>query len=155
MASTALKILLTTGVLCAAFAGLLWTTMQEGAQFYLEVEEVLAEPAEWEGKPLQVHGYAANVMRRPDSLDWRFEITDSVENRTMTMNAVYSGIVPDTFDNHAEVVATGRLVGDTFHIDADGIMAKCPSKYEEQPSVGASAAGAGYVSGTGNGGAED
>jgi len=80
-----------------------------------------------------------------------FEITDSVENRTMTMNAVYSGIVPDTFDNHAEVVATGRLVGDTFHIDPDGIMAKCPSKYEEQPSVGEAAGG--YVSGTGTAGA--
>ncbi len=151
MPSTAVKVLLTTGVLCAAFAGLLWTTMQEGTQFYLEVEEVLAEPAEWEGKPLQVHGYAANVMRRPDSLDWRFEITDSVENRTMMMNAVYSGIVPDTFDNHAEVVATGRLVGDTFHIDPDGIMAKCPSKYEEQPSVGAAADAAGYVPATGDG----
>ncbi len=129
--------------------------MQEGTQFYLEVEEVLAQPADWEGKALQVHGYAANVMRRPDSLDWRFEITDSVENRTMTIDAVYSGLVPDTFDNHAEVVATGQLVGDTFHINPDGIMAKCPSKYEEQPSVGASAGVAGYVSGTGNAGAEN
>lgn len=153
MLSTAVKVLLTTGVLCAAFAGLLWTTMQEGTQFYLEVEEVLAEPADWEGKPLQVHGYAANVMRRPDSLDWRFEITDSVENRTMMMDAVYTGIVPDTFDNHAEVVATGRLVGGTFHVDPDGIMAKCPSKYEERPSVGDSAGASGYVSGTGNAGA--
>ena len=150
MPGTALKIVLTTCVLCAAFAGLLWTTMQEGAQYYLEVEEVLVQPAEWDGKPLQVHGYAANVMRKPDSLDWRFEITDSVENRTRTMTAVYNGIVPDTFDNHAEVVATGRLVGDTFHVDPDGIMAKCPSKYEEQPSVGAAA---GYVSGAGNAGA--
>ena len=153
MPSTALKVLLTTGVLCTAFVGLLWTTMQEGTQYYLEVEEVVVEPAEWEGKPLQVHGYAANVMRRPDSLDWRFEITDSVENRTRTMKAVYSGLVPDTFDNHAEVVATGRLVGDTFHIGPDGIMAKCPSKYEERPSVGASAGAAGYESATRNAGA--
>ena len=41
------------------------------------------------------------------------------------------------------MVATGRLDGDTFHIDADGIMAKCPSKYEERPAVAG-----GYVSGT-------
>jgi len=135
MPDKALKILLTTGVLCTAFAGLLWTTMQEGTQYYLEVEEVLADPAAWDGKPLQVHGYAANVMRRPKSLDYRFEIADSVENRSHVMRAVYTGIVPDTFDNHAEVVATGRLDGDTLYVDEGGIMAKCPSKYEERPTV--------------------
>ena len=52
--------------------------------------------------------------------------------------------MPDTFDNHAEVVATGRLDGDTLYIDADGIMAKCPSKYEERPTVAGD-----YVSGAG------
>ena len=135
MPDKAVKIVLTTGILCAAFVGLLWTTMQEGTQYYLEVEEVMADPASWDGKPLQVHGYAANVMRRPKTLDYRFEIADSVEGRTHVLNAVYEGIVPDTFDNHAEVVATGRLDGDTFHIDEDGIKAKCPSKYEERPAV--------------------
>ena len=107
MPDKAVKIVLTTGILCAAFVGLLWTTMQEGTQYYLEVEEVMADPASWDGKPLQVHGYAANVMRRPKTLDYRFEIADSVEGRTHVLNAVYTGIVPDTFDNHAEVVATG------------------------------------------------
>ena len=43
------------------------------------------------------------------------------------------------------VVATGRLDGDTLYIDADGIMAKCPSKYEERPAVAGD-----YVSGTGS-----
>ena len=83
--------------------------MQDGTQYYLEVEEVMADPVSWDGKPLQVHGYAANVMRRPKSLDYRFEIAESVGGRTHVLNAVYTGIVPDTFDNHAEVVATGRL----------------------------------------------
>jgi cytochrome c-type biogenesis protein CcmE len=145
MPDKALKILLTTGILCAAFVGLLWTTMQDGTQYYLEVEEVVADPATWDDKPLQVHGYAANVMRRPKSLDYRFEITESVGGRTHVLNAVYNGIVPDTFDNHAEVVATGRLDGDTLYIDADGIMAKCPSKYEEKPAVAGD-----YVSGAGS-----
>ena len=148
MPSKSLKILLTTVVLFAAFSALLWTSMQDSMHYFKEVAEVAAAPAEWEGKPLKLHGYAANVLRHSKSLDWRFEITDSVENPTYVMNAVYSGIVPDSFNNHADVVATGRLVGDTFHIDPDGIMAKCPSKYEEKPVVGTSGAG-GYVSATG------
>lgn len=148
MPNKALKILLTAGALSVAFVGLVWTTMQDGTQFYVEVEEVMADPVDWDGKALQVHGYAANVRRHPKSLDWRFEIRDSVENSAHMITAVYNGVVPDTFDNHAEVVATGRLDGDTFHVDADGIMAKCPSKYEEQPSVGAATGSGAYVSGT-------
>ena len=154
MPSKALKIGLTTVVLTAAVGGLLWTTMSEGAQYYMHVDEVMVEPEAWVGKRLQVHGYAANVLRHPKSLDYRFEITDSVGSSLHVVNAVYSGIVPDTFDNHAEVVATGRLVGDTFHIIPDGIMAKCPSKYEEQPSVGGEVAG-GYVSVTQSDGASN
>ena len=145
MPSKAVKIVLTTVALFGAFLFLMWTTMQEGTQYFLEVEEVTADAAAWDGEELRVHGYAANVLRRPKSLDYRFEITDSVGGSLHVVNAVYSGIVPDTFDNHAEVVATGRLVGDTLHIVPDGIMAKCPSKYEEKPSVGEEAAG-GYVS---------
>ena len=110
MHSKGLKVVLTTVMLTVAFVGVLWTTMQEGTQYYMEVEEVVADPAEWNGKALQVHGYAANVMRHPKSLDYRFEITDSVDNSTHAVTAVYSGIVPDTFDNHAEVVATGYLL---------------------------------------------
>jgi cytochrome c-type biogenesis protein CcmE len=42
----------------------------------------------------------------------------------------YTGVVPDTFKNGAEVVVKGRLGPDGFQVDPDGIMAKCPSKYE-------------------------
>ena len=154
MPNKAVKIVLTTVALFGAFLFLMWTTMQEGTQYFLEVEEVTADAAAWDGEALKVHGYAANVLRHPKSLDYRFEITDSVGSSLHVVNAVYSGIVPDTFDNHAEVVATGRLVGDTFHIIPDGIMAKCPSKYEEQPSVGRDVAG-GYVSVTQSDGASN
>ena len=47
MPNKAFKILLTTGVLCATFVVLLWTTMQEGTRYYLEVEEVMADPEAW------------------------------------------------------------------------------------------------------------
>ena len=33
------------------------TTLGESMQYYKYVDEVMAEPREWEGKKLQVHGY--------------------------------------------------------------------------------------------------
>jgi len=38
--------------------------------------------------------------------------------------------VPDTFKDEAEVVLRGRLTPEGFHTDPNGVVAKCPSKYE-------------------------
>jgi cytochrome c-type biogenesis protein CcmE len=46
------------------------------------------------------------------------------------MTVTYSGIVPDTFKGEAEVVLHGKLSGEGFHTDPNGVIAKCPSKYE-------------------------
>lgn len=138
MQGKALKIGLTATVLAAAFTGLVWTTMADGAAYYQHVDEVMVEPGAWYGKRLQMHGYAADIRVRPRSMDYRFEI----RNNGYAVDATYTGIVPDTFKNDSEVVVTGRLEGDTFVVEPDGIMAKCPSKYEAKPGVG-KAAGAG------------
>jgi len=51
------------------------------------------------------------------------------------VDASYTGIVPDTFQNEAEVVLYGRLGPDGFHTDPNGVIAKCPSKYEAAKSA--------------------
>ena len=74
MPSQGLKILLTTAVLVTAFVGLMWTTMQDGTQYYKHVDEVMVDPDQWVGKRLQVHGYASNISWKPSTLDYRFDI---------------------------------------------------------------------------------
>jgi len=41
-----------------------------------------------------------------------------------------------TIKNEAEVVLKGRLTPGGFHTDPNGVMAKCPSKYEPAKKVG-------------------
>ena len=143
MLSQGLKILLTTGVLITAFVGLMWTTMQDGTQYYKHVDEVMVDPDQWVGKRLQVHGFASEISWKPSSLDYRF----AIENNGYVVHAEYTGIVPDTFQDESEVVVSGRLEGDVLIVEPGGIMAKCPSKYEAKPAIdasaGAAAAGAG------------
>jgi cytochrome c-type biogenesis protein CcmE len=45
--------------------------------------------------------------------------------------------VPDTFKGEAEVVLRGKLTTSGFHTDPNGVVAKCPSKYEAQAAAGA------------------
>jgi cytochrome c-type biogenesis protein CcmE len=129
-----IKIGVTAVVLAAAFGGLMWATLQDGTEYYKHVDEVMPSRAEWEGKRLQLHGFVVpgSILVNPDTLEYRFQ----VENNGHIVNASYKGVVPDTFKNDgAEVVLKGRLAPDGFHTDPNGIMAKCPSKYEEQRRI--------------------
>jgi cytochrome c-type biogenesis protein CcmE len=130
-----IKIGLSTSVLVAAFAALLWSTLRDGAEYYKHVDEVMTAPQTWEGKRLQLHGYVVphTWTQKPGSLDYRFQ----VQNKGSVVLATYTGVLPDTFKDEAEVVLKGRLSNDGFHVDPNGVMAKCPSKYEPKKSVSA------------------
>jgi cytochrome c-type biogenesis protein CcmE len=130
-----IKIGATATVLAVAFVALLWSSLREGTEYYKHVDEVMSNRQAWEGKRLQLHGYVYDVRRRPDSFDYRFK----VRNNGSVVDATYTGIVPDTFKDDAEVVLKGRLDGQGFHTEPNGVMAKCPSKYE--PSKKTASAG--------------
>ena len=127
-----IKIGATTIVLLLAFTGLLYSTLREGTEYYKHVDEVVGNQQAWEGKRLQLHGHVVtnSIMRKRDSLEYRFK----VQNNGKVMDAMYTGVVPDTFKDspgsEAEVVLKGRLSADGFHTEPNGVMAKCPSKYE-------------------------
>jgi cytochrome c-type biogenesis protein CcmE len=126
MKHKAVKVGLTSLVLAMAFGGLLFSTLGEATEYYKHVDEVMAEPGAWYGKKLQLHGFAKAVSRKPNSLEWRFQ----VESNGQVVTATYKGVVPDTFKNDAEVVLKGTLSPEGFSVAPNGVMAKCPSKYE-------------------------
>lgn len=126
-----LQIALTILVLVLALTGLLFATLREETQYYKRVDEVMTNPAAWHGKRLQLHGYASGIERKRNSLEYRF----TVQNNGSVVQARYKGVVPDTFKEGSEVVLKGKLGPDGFDVERDGVVGKCPSKYE--PSKGA------------------
>jgi len=128
MRTKALKIALTCVVLAAALGGLMYTTLAEGTEYYIHVDEVMQDPEAWKGKRLQLHGFVADLRQRPNTLDYKF----NVQFNGKVMTATYTGIVPDTFKNESEVVLKGKLQGEGFAVEPNGVMAKCPSKYNPQ-----------------------
>ncbi|HEY2432439.1 MAG TPA: cytochrome c maturation protein CcmE [Vicinamibacterales bacterium] len=125
MSSKALKIAATCVVLLAALGGLMYTTLADGTEYYMHVDEVMTNPVKWEGKRLQLHGYVNDLRQRPNTLDYRFQ----VQNNGKVITASYSGVVPDTFKNGSEVVLKGQLHGEGFQVEPNGVLAKCPSRY--------------------------
>jgi cytochrome c-type biogenesis protein CcmE len=127
------KIGLSVVVLGAAFGGLFYSSLAEGTSYYKHVEEVMTSPEEWHGKRLKLHGFVAkdSIRRKRESLDYRFV----VHSKGHRVEASYTGIVPDTFKDDAEVVLSGRLGPHGFEVEPNGVMAKCPSKYDASPNA--------------------
>jgi len=132
-----MKVGITALVMVFAFAGVLWSTLREGTEFYKHVDEVMASPQDWQGKRLQLHGFvvANSILVKPDTLEYKFK----VQSNGKVIDASYKGVVPDTFKDvpgeEAEVVLKGQLTTAGFHVDPNGVMAKCPSKYEASKKV--------------------
>jgi len=124
------RVVLTGVVLATAFGVLLYSSLGESLQYYKYVDEVMAEPAAWHGKNMQVHGTVVpdSIGRKDNTLEWRFDL----QRNGKVLRAYYTGIVPDTFKADSEVVLTGTLDDNGFH--AREMTAKCPSKYDAAPA---------------------
>ena len=71
----------------------------------------------------------------PDSVDWNtreLHLTFAIEDETGVMPISYYGPQPDMLVDAVEAVVIGKYdpAGDVF--EAEELMMKCPSKYEEQ-----------------------
>ena len=130
-----IKVLASIVIVLSALVGLLWSSLREGTEYFLHIDEVMTNPRAWEGKQLQVHGYVVpgSRLRNPDTLEWKFKVQNNPSRSGQPghmVDAYYKGIVPDTFNDEAEVVLKGRLTVNGFQTDPNGVIAKCPSKYE-------------------------
>ena len=116
-------------IVVAAIGYLSFMGLSSAATYYYEVNEVLAQAGSLQGENVRVHGKAGagSVVSEAQNTLLKFTLEDYEKEGSLPV--VYSGVVPDTFKEDAEVVVEGRLeAGGVFR--AHTLLAKCPSKYE-------------------------
>jgi cytochrome c-type biogenesis protein CcmE len=129
------KIVLSVVAVTSAVGFLLSRSVKEGAEYYKHVDEVMAAPDTLRSKRLQVHGNVVkdSIEQAKGTLQYRFKIESRAPRAPAVIAANYTGLVPDTFKSGAEVVAKGTIGPDNvLQVVPDGIMAKCPSKYNAE-----------------------
>lgn len=144
-------------ILLTAFAvllggGFLVYSAVANTRHYMMVDDLLAEDlGQWDHKAMQVHGVvqAGSVVERP--VGQERDYTFVLQKNGKRIRVFFRGLAPDTFNDTAEVVATGRLVPSAevaeraaamhvsladakYVVDSRELSAKCPSKYEGAPS---------------------
>jgi cytochrome c-type biogenesis protein CcmE len=118
----------------SALAGFVLTGLGEGALYSKPVDEILANPGKYAGRPVRAEGNLVHgsIEHRETPCEWRFVIAKA--GKAMPVRYPQC-IVPDTFRD-----VPGMDVGVTVEgqVQADGsflattVLAKCPSKYEMQ-----------------------
>jgi cytochrome c-type biogenesis protein CcmE len=108
-------------------------TREAPTAYYRHVDEVIAAGPALRAKRLQVHGQVScgSLFKRVGTLDCRFALQSSAPRPPATINARYTGVLPDMFREGREVVVLGSLADDgVIDVVPDGVMARCPSKYD-------------------------
>jgi len=140
----AIKIVITVVGVVGAIALLLTASISKGAEYYKFVDEVTTNVDSFRGKRLQVHGTVVDgsIEQAKGSLLYRFKIQSRPGRPPAMITATYEGLVPDTFKSGAEVIVKGTLTADNqVAVVPDGIMAKCPSKYNADEQAAQKQAG--------------
>jgi cytochrome c-type biogenesis protein CcmE len=123
-------VLIGTGI-AAVMAFMLWVGTRDsngGFAYYVNVHEYLQNGAPHGHFRINGKVLAGSIDRKADGQRVLFTLAD-VKDASVTLPVDYTGIIPDTFVDGADVVVEGRrLPNGTF--EATTLLAKCPSKYE-------------------------
>ena len=127
----------------AALSYLVYAGTRNNLVYYYEVGEVQAAAASTDGR-IRVSGdvVEGSIVKDEKARRIRFAIRatkangEPVDASTQSIPVVYAGTVPDIFREGIQVVVEGKMGSDgTF--EAETLLAKCPSKYQEAGQLSA------------------
>ena len=136
---TSLKIAASVLLIAGSLTYLLSSSMTEEMEFFHPADVVIVKGDELRGQKMRMGGHVVkgSVAQKPGTLDYQFEVKPIAgmlkhpEAAEKTVVVRYTGVVPDTFKDDAEVIVSGTLGNDDVFAARD-LIAKCPSKYEAQ-----------------------
>ena len=135
-------------LVAAALSYLVYAGTKDNLVYYYEVDEVQAAAATTDGR-IRVSGdvVEGSIVKDEDARVIRFAIRATTAGApgatpradptsAESIPVVYGGTVPDIFREGIQVVVEGKMGPDgTF--EAETLLAKCPSKYQEAGQLSA------------------
>jgi cytochrome c-type biogenesis protein CcmE len=140
-------------LIIAAIAYLIISSTRASAQYFLTVDELIAKGSSVSDRDLRISGAVIgdSIQYDPQTLTLTFEVAhvpgDNKEieaqgglaevlhaavsdpNRAR-LKVTYNGVKPDLLRNEAQAIMTGKIGSDGV-FQAEELLLKCPTKYEE------------------------
>lgn len=125
------RLLVATAVIVVVFIVGVVVLMQKQGAYYRQVSQVIT--GQYNGKNVQVGGKVLDGSIKRDAEGIHFTMQD-LTGKQDTVNVVYDGQMPNTFEAGVDVVVTGKYASNGALITADQLQTKCPSKYQASAS---------------------
>jgi cytochrome c-type biogenesis protein CcmE len=140
MSRKRVQILLSIVLLGGSLTYLLSSTFSEAVEYYHPAAEVIAAPDAVKGQKIKIGGTVVkgSIFQKKGTLEYQFDVqpvpeeaarVQHMETLGKSVTVRYTGVVPDTFKDDAQVVVSGTL-GEDHVFKGTDLTAKCPSKYE-------------------------
>lgn len=142
-------------LIIAAVIYLVITNTSAGAQYFFTIEELKTRGDSVIGQNVRISGAVIgdSISYDPETLTLRFTVAnvpgdnDEIEaqgglaavlheavidpNRAR-LEVIYYGVQPDLLRDEAQAIMTGQMAADgIFYVEDNGLLLKCPTKYEE------------------------
>jgi cytochrome c-type biogenesis protein CcmE len=125
------------GVVIVALIGyLIVSSISNAGAYYREVGEVLAQNAQLQGKNLRVSGNIVTESVKYDAptLSLDFKIADPTDaNQQVAIH--FHGVQPDQITREGASAIVEGTLGPDGTVEANNLLLKCPSRYEEYEEV--------------------
>jgi cytochrome c-type biogenesis protein CcmE len=125
------------GVVIVALIGyLIVSSISNAGAYYREVGEVKAQNSQLQGKSLRVSGniVTESVQYDAPTLSLDFKISDPKDvNQQLAVH--FHGIQPDQITREGASAIVEGTLGTNGAVEANNLLLKCPSRYEEYEEV--------------------
>ena len=133
-----LKFVVGAVIIFGAIIALIVSALSDSTQLYKTVDEYYAEETRLMGQDLRIAGWVVGDTIQYTQIDaetsrLEFDIVDDLENpgqriRVVAMNEPK----PELLQHEAQALVDGHIDGNgVMHANADGLLLKCPTRYEE------------------------
>lgn len=124
-----LKFVLGGAVILIALVLLIANGVRSAGNYYITLEEMVAQKNQIVGDGVRVSAVVDKESVQYDSRDIRLSF-DMVDDQGHRQHVVYNDVMPDLFMKSESVIVEGH-VNEAGIFEANMILVKCPSKYEE------------------------
>lgn len=130
------KFLIAGGLIIGTICYLMFSGINTSMVYYYTVTELKASADSLAPRGVRVSGHVlpGSIEKDDSGSKVEFSVFDKETNQSIFVT--YSGIIPDTFKDSSEVVVEGLYHPESDSFKAHTLLAKCPSKYEEERREG-------------------
>lgn len=140
--SNTMKFVVAGVVMLVAVAFLITQALSNEGQFFITVNEYFAAPAKYADRDFRVSAWVDGDSIQFTQIDaetsrLEFDIVDDLANPTQKLHIVaLNEPLPDLLQHEAQAIVVGRIGSDgAMHANPDGLLLKCPTRYEEGAPV--------------------